>query len=65
MLRHGSQILSHKNYRNMAFFVATGVLVLYHDDVATKVSLSRSRRSRREVRVATGAWLRPRDFKSR
>ena len=40
MLRHGSQILSHKNYRNMAFFVAIRVLVLYRDDVVTKVSLS-------------------------
>ena len=57
------QILSHKNYRNMAFFFATGVLVLYRDDVTTEVSLSRLRQSRREVRVATGAWLRPRDFR--
>ena len=47
------QILSHKNYRNMAVFVATGVLVLYRDDVTTEVSLSRLRQSRREVRVAT------------
>ena len=58
------QILSHKNCRNMAFFVATGVLVLCRDDVATEVFLSRSRRSQREAKVATGAWLRPRDFKS-
>ena len=34
------QMLSHKNFRNMAFFVVTGVLVLSCDDVATKVSLS-------------------------
>ena len=40
MSRHGSQILSHKIGRNMAFFVATRVLVLCHDDVATEVSLS-------------------------
>ena len=53
--RHGSQILSHRNCRNMTFLVATGVLVLCRDDVVTEVSLSRLRRSRREVRVATGA----------
>ena len=58
------QIFSHKNCCNMAFFVTTGVLVLCRDDVATEVSLSRPRQSRREVRVATGAWLRPRDFRS-
>ena len=58
-------ILSHKNYRNMAFFVAIGVLVLCRDDVAIEVSLSLPRRSRREVRVAIGAWLRLRDFRSR
>ena len=46
-------ILSHKNCRNMAFLVATGVLVLCRDGVATKVSLSRRGRSRREVRVVT------------
>ena len=40
MSRHGSLILSHRNYRNMAFPVAIGFLVLYRDDVATKVSLS-------------------------
>ena len=62
MSRHGSQILSHRNYRNMAFLVATGILVLFRDDVAIEVSLSRPRRSRREVRVVTGAWLRPRNF---
>ena len=54
--QHGSQILSHRNCHNM------GVLVLSRDDVATEVSLSRPRRSRREVRAVTGAWLRPRDF---
>ena len=41
----------------MDFSVAIGVLVLYHDDVATEVSLSRPRWSRQEVRVVTGAWL--------
>ena len=64
MSRHGSHILSHRNCHNMAFLVATGVLVLYRDDVATEVSLSRLRWSRQEVRVATGSWLRPRDFRS-
>ena len=44
--RHGYQILSHRNCRNMAFLVATGVLFLYRDDVVIEVSLSRSRRSR-------------------
>ena len=34
------QILNHKNFRNMAFLVATGVLVLCCDDVATEVFLS-------------------------
>ena len=40
MSQHGSQILSHENCRNMAFFVATGVLVLRRDDVMTEVFLS-------------------------
>ena len=40
MSRHGSQILSDKSCRNMAFFVATGFLVLCCDDVAIEVSLS-------------------------
>ena len=31
MSRHGSQILSHKNCRNMVFFIATGVLFLRRD----------------------------------
>ena len=35
-----SQILSHKNCRNMAFFVAIGVLVLCRGVVAIEVSLS-------------------------
>ena len=48
----------------MAFFVTTEVLVFCRDDVATEVSLSRPRRSRREVRVTTGAWLRTRVFRS-
>ena len=55
MSQHGSQILSHRNCRSMAFLVVTGFLVLFRDDVATKVSLSRPRRSRQEVRVDTGA----------
>ena len=62
--RHGSQILSHRNRHNMDFLVVIGVLVLCHDDVTTEVSLSRLRRSRREVKVTKGAWLRPRDFRS-
>ena len=40
MSLHCSQILSNRNYRNMAFFVATGVLVLCHDNVTIEVSLS-------------------------
>ena len=55
------QILNHTNCRNIDFFVVTRVVVLCRDDVATKVSLSRLRRSQREVKVAKGAWLRPRD----
>ena len=42
--------------------------ILYRDDVATKGPLSlprRPRRLRQEARVATGAWLRPRNFESR
>ena len=50
--RHGSQILSNGTCSNMAFFVATGVLVLSHDNIATEVSLSRPRRSRQEDGVA-------------
>ena len=57
MSRHGYQILSHRNCSNMAFLVATGVLVLCRDDVTTEVSLSRPRRSQREVRVVIRAWL--------
>ena len=41
--QHGSHILSNRNCRNIVFFVATGVLVLCHDDVAIEVSLSRQR----------------------
>ena len=41
----------------MAFLVAIGVIVLYRDDVAIEVSLSRPRQSQLEVRVTTGAWL--------
>ena len=40
------------------------VVALCRDNVATEVPLSRSRRSRQEVRV-TGAWLRPRNFRPR
>ena len=54
------------------FSVTTGVLlvlrqcfVLFRDNVATKGPLSQSRWPRQEVRVATGAWLRPRNFRSR
>ena len=77
MSRHGSHNLSHKNCRNMVFFVATGVLVLYCDDVATgvlvlncddvatEVSLSRPRRPRQEVRCRDRAWLWARNFMSR
>ena len=36
--RHGSHILSNKSCCNMAFFVATGVLVLCRDDVATETT---------------------------
>ena len=49
--------------------VAIGVLpvlrqcfVLWRDNVATKGPLSWQRRPRQEVGVATGAWLRPRNF---
>ena len=54
------------------FFVATAVPMMWrqcfvfcHDNVAIEVPLSRPRRPRKEVRVATGAWSRPRDFVSR
>ena len=39
--RHGSHILSNKSCCNMAFFVATGVLVLYRDDVAIETAKAR------------------------
>ena len=38
--------------------------VFYRDNIVTKGPLSWPRRSRQEVRVATGAWLRPRNFGS-
>ena len=62
MLRHDSQVLSDKNYRNITFFVMTGVLVLFRDDVTTEVSLSRQRRSQIDVmyynfQVMTGLVL--------
>ena len=41
MSRHGSYILSQRNYHNMAFLVVS------------------------QQRFAIGAWLRPRNFKSR
>ena len=53
------------NFNNIAFLVAIGVLVLYCDDVATEVALSRSRRSRRGVMVVIRAWLGQRNFRSR
>ena len=56
MSRHGSQVLSNRICRNMAFFVATGVLILYHDDVATEVFLSRPIRPRQEVRCQDRVW---------
>ena len=40
------------------------MVTLCRDHVATEVPLSRSRRSRLEVKVVTGAWLRPRNFRS-
>ena len=49
----------------MALLVATGVMILCRDDVLIEVSLSRLRRSRQDVKVATGALLRPRNFRSR
>ena len=48
--QHGSQIFCNKSCRNMTFLVATGVLILYCDNVATKVFLSRPRQPRQEVR---------------
>ena len=62
--RHGSQILSNKSCHNMDFFVTIGVLVLCRDDVATEVSLSRSRRRRQEVRCHDRAWPWARNFMS-
>ena len=50
--RHGSQILSNGTCSKVAFFVATGVLALSHDNIATKVFLLRLRRSRQEDGVA-------------
>ena len=54
------------------FSVTTGVLpmsrpcfVLFLDNVTTKGPLSQSRWPRQEVRVATGDWLRLRNFRSR
>ena len=41
------------------------MVALYHDNVATEVPLSQPRRSRQEVRVTIGAWLRLRNFMSR
>ena len=41
--RHGSQILSNGTCHNMVFFVAIGILVLYHDNVTTEVFLSQPR----------------------
>ena len=58
--RHGSQILSNETCRNMAFFIATGVLVLCRDRgflIATKTVTTRGRGCDR-------AWLRPGGFVS-
>ena len=49
----------------MAFFVATGVLVLCRDDVTTEVSLSRPRWPRQEVRCRDRVWPWARNFMSR
>ena len=54
--RHSSQILSNRTYCNMAFFVATWVLILCRDDVATEVFLSRPRWPRQEVRCRNRVW---------
>ena len=61
---HGSRIFNNKSCRNMAFLVTTGVLILYRDDVATEVSLSRSRRPRQEVRCRDRVWPWERNFMS-
>ena len=39
--------------------------ILCHDNVAAEGPLSRLRRPWQEVRVTIGAWLRPRNFRSR
>ena len=63
--RHGSQILSNRTYRNIAFFVAIGVLILCCCDVVIEVFLSRSRRSRQEVRCHDRVWPWARNFMPR
>ena len=62
--RHDSQILSHRNCCNMAFLVAIGVQILYRDDVAIEVFLSRPRRPRQEVRYRDRVLLWVRNFMS-
>ena len=39
--------------------------ILYRDNVAIEGPLSRLRQQRKEIGVATGVWLRPRNFGSR
>ena len=51
--RHGSHILSHRNCRNMTFFVVTGVLILCCDDVATEVFLRDRDNQDKRLGVAT------------
>ena len=60
--QHGSQILSHRDYRKMAFLVVTGILILCRDDVVTEVFLSRPRRPRQEVRYRDRVWPWVRNF---
>ena len=62
--QHGSQILSNRTCRNMAFIVATGVLILCRDDVTTKVFLSPPRQPRQEVRCHDRVLPWPRNFMS-
>ena len=56
MSRHGYQILSHRNCRNMAFLIARRVLILCSDDVATEVFLLQPRQPRQEVRCRDIVW---------
>ena len=49
----------------MAFFVVIWVLILYRDDVAIEVFLSRPIQSRQEVRCRDRVWPWPRNFMPR